>query len=627
MASVLMTLRGLRMKMSETEQQECRTLQINMPDMASTPTDIEFKDIILKVSQGMRSKKKTILKGVSGLFKSGEITAIMGPSGAGKTSLLNALTGFSTDGVIGTIRGGNSVCELGKNMRSIDALKTYRKKSCYILQDDRLNPLFTVAELMKFAADMKLGNTLTEKLKFSVIHDILDTLGLTETQNTRCGRLSGGQKKRLSIAVELIDNPPVIFLDEPTTGLDSLSSAQCIEMLKNLAQDGRTIVCTIHQPTASVYTLFDQVYILADGMCIYHGASTDTVPYLASVGLQCPKYYNPADYILEIANGEYGNFNEFLAEKCAEIEKTPQLANIPESNEQRIFCGKMSIILKPPPELYKFNVLFKRCIIQQYRDWTVTHLKILTHIFIGVLLGLLFEQSGSDGSNTISNMGYLLISVSYLCYTSLIPAVLKFPTELKILKKENFNNWYNLKTYYAAVLVTGMPLQVVFSFVYSVPSYFLTGQPQEFFRFAMFVLVLANVTLVADAVGSVIGTFTDPVNGTFFGAITTCFMLVFSGFLVLFSHMSPTMRAISYISFLKFAYEALVLSVYSYGRKALPCPSTRDFCTIRYPTEILEIFSFDPNNYWTDIAVLFVEIIVIRIIAYVSLKKTLKKSR
>ncbi|XP_068632407.1 ATP-binding cassette sub-family G member 1-like [Battus philenor] len=627
MANALAVLQGLGQKVRGKEHNECRILQINMP--SPTAVDIEFKNITMKVTQGFTSKKtKTILKQVSGVFNSGQLTAIMGPSGAGKSSLMNALTGFSTQGVTGTIRAGNSVCVLREKDKSLDSLAAYRKKSCYILQDDRLNPLFTVAELMKFAADMKLGYTLTEKLKNGVVAEILDTLGLAGTENTRCGNLSGGQRKRLSIAVELIDNPPVLFLDEPTTGLDSLTSKQCLELLKGLARDGRTIVCTIHQPSASLYMLFDRVYVLAEGMCIYDGSSADTVPYLASVGLQCSKYHNPADYILEIANAEYGNFNELLAAKCSkrEEEETPPPPANDTDTEQRFSCGKMSTIIHRPHEIYKFNVLFKRCLVQQYRDWTVTHLKVLLHILIGVLLGLLYEQAGSDGSKTVSNLGYLLVSSAYLCYTSMMPAVLKFPLEMAVLKKENFNNWYNLKTYYAAILVTGIPLQICYTFVYSAPSYFLSGQPQEMWRYGMFLLALANISLLADAVGNVIGTCVNPINGTFLGAITTCAMIAFAGFLVLFAHMTPVMRVISYISFLKYGFEALVLSVYSYGRTPLSCPEDVIYCHMKYPNKIIEEFSMHPDNFWTNIAILLTEIVIVRILAYFTLRRTVKQS-
>nr|QHN70689.1 ATP-binding cassette subfamily member 4 [Limenitis arthemis astyanax] len=607
-------------------KENSETPQINMPSPVNV--DIEFKNIYLDVSTGLLSKKtKKVLKNVSGLFKSGHLTAIMGPSGAGKTSLLNALTGFSTKGVKGEIRAGDSVCELGKSHSSLDNLKSYRKKSCYILQDDRLNPLFTVTELMRFATDFKLGN-LSPNLKKSIISEVLKTLGLSGTENTRCCNLSGGQRKRLSIAVELIGNPPVLFLDEPTTGLDSLTSVQCMTKLKELTRAGKTIVITIHQPTASIYKLFDQVYILAEGMCIYDGPSADTVPYLSSLGLHCPKYHNPADYILEIANGEYGKFNNYLASKLGSrhyfIEKPP-VQSIEES-PSKISYGKVNVIIKKPHELYRFKVLFKRNLLQQYRDWTVTHLKVLLHIAVGVLIGLFTPHSGNDASKTFSNLGYLIISAVYLCYTSLMPAVLKFPEELPVLKKENFNNWYNLKTYYVAVLITSIPLQILFSILYSAPSYVISGQPIEMTRFAMFVLVLANVTLIADAIGNLIGTCAEPINGTFFGAVTTCIMIVFAGFIVLPSHMHYIMYNVSYISFLKYGFEALALSVYGSNRPALICPDNKLYCHMRYPKEIIKQMDFKQDNYWTDVAILLISLIVLRVVAFYTLRRQVKKS-
>ncbi|XP_061704120.1 ATP-binding cassette sub-family G member 1 isoform X1 [Cydia pomonella] len=593
-------------------------------DMPSS-VDIQFTNLTLTVTEGFRKRRtKTILKNISGLFRSGQLTAIMGPSGAGKSSLMNALTGFSMEGVTGTIRAGNNICQLGTHQRSLRALKHYRSKSAYILQDDRISPLFTVEELMKFAADMKLGN-MTDKLKLTVISEVLEDLGLSGTEKTRCGNLSGGQRKRLSIALELLDNPPVLFLDEPTTGLDSVTSAQCIEMLKNLARSGRTVVCTIHQPTASVYSLFDQVYILADGMCVYHGASENTVPYLAGVGLQCPKYHNPADYMLEIATGEYGSFNELLAVECNKMDWTRAPTPTPSKADQ-LCKTAVSAAVTPPPEWYRLGVLFRRCFIQQYRDWTVTHLKVLLHIVVGVLLGLLFDGSGNDGAKTFSNLGYLMISIVYLMYTSLMPGILKFPAELSIIKKETFNNWYQLKTYYVALLVTGVPIQIWYSFVYSAPSYFLTEQPQDLSRFAMFVLVLSLITLLADALGNLIGTFLNPINGTFCGAIYSCMMLVLAGYLVLLSHMSWFMRLLSNMSFIRYAFEAIILCIYSFNRPALPCPEYQDYCHMKHPKEVIKQFSYKPDNFWVDIALLFLTTVFFRVVAYFTLRRSVKRS-
>uniref|UniRef100_A0A182J370 Uncharacterized protein n=1 Tax=Anopheles atroparvus TaxID=41427 RepID=A0A182J370_ANOAO len=608
-------------------------------------------------ARGLINEKKNVLNGVSGRFQSGELTAIMGPSGAGKSSLLNILTGYTTHGVKGTLSFGGSG-------------RTNRKLCSYILQEDYLQPLFTVHEIMLMACDLKVssaGHNRSEKLR--LVDHILDTLHLSFCKQTRCGSLSGGQRKRLSIALELIDNPPILFLDEPTTGLDSSSSLYTIKLLQGLAREGRTIVCTIHQPSATVYEMFDHVYVLAEGHCVYQGSALSTVPYLRSVGLHCPPYHNAADYLLEVTNKEHGNFTEALSKAATD----PSWRLAPAVD--RLAIGTAGVLLPPPPppplpppasptsgclpaydsnhndavyrkegeplsvtvgeplpakqqrrpsEFAKLLILMKRSNIQLYRDWTVTHLKLFVHIVCAIVIGLLFGDSGINASKSISNVASFMVHILYLWYTTLMPGVLKYPYEMNILRKESFNRWYKIRTYFVASMLTSLPVQIFFSIVYASIVYAMTSQPCELERYLMFTAVLVLNTIVADAFGLFLGTFLNEINGTFIGAIMTCFMFVFCGFFIMFSHMSDVMRGVSYLSSHRYGYEALVLTAYDDNRSDLVCPNDEVYCHYAKANTILRELGVSSGNYLFNVVTLLVHFVAIKVVGFWTLKRKLK---
>lgn len=179
---------------------------------------------------------------------------------------------------------------------------TFRRHCCFITQELALLEYLTTFETLMFAAELKLSSKINRKEKCETINRIIKLLRLQKCENNKVHHLSGGEKKRLSIGVELITNPSVMFFDEPTSGLDSVSSLQVIKHLRNLAHDGRTVIIVVHQPSSSLLKLFDDLYILTNGNCIYNGPLDQMVNVFKRAGLNCPNYYNRADYALEVAS-------------------------------------------------------------------------------------------------------------------------------------------------------------------------------------------------------------------------------------------------------------------------------------------------------------------------------------
>ncbi|XP_017099925.3 ATP-binding cassette subfamily G member 4 [Drosophila bipectinata] len=654
--------------------------------------NIGFENIRYTTKFGVfKRETKEVLKGLTGYFKSGELSAIVGPSGAGKSTLLNILSGYTTYGYTGDFH-------VNGNRRD---LKAFKPNVAFIRQDTSLQALLTVKEAMHFAANLKIGTYMTLPEKRERVTSILEAIGMYENRHTMTGQLSGGQKKRLAIALELVNNPPVLILDEPTTGLDSSTSNQLINLLKKLAEEGRTVICTIHQPSALTFAMFDHMYAIGEGRCIYAGGSQNLLPFLAALNMHCPESYNPADYLMEIATHDYDTPEENQLEKLVALmdngrnedyrqNKTARVAQLAAMKkiDQLMAAGLITPVTAPvmttsipahflqsggfkpltpinelssrlwdsqaggigsgdvggqscckpkkkkprpaldldPSNLCKreniyatpfyrqLGILLLRTFLLIWRDSSLTTMRFAIHLITGLLIGTLYFGIGNDGAQTLNIFRYIFYTIMFIMYCAFSGILVKFPLEFPIVSREHFNRWYSLRAYYVAITLADLPIQIICSALFIVPTYLMTQQPLELWRFSLFFLIVFITALVSQSIGLAVGAALSLKLGSILGPFFICPFLQFSGFFLMEKDAPVYMRWMFDISFLKYSLEGSMMAIFGYDRERLDCDDM--YCHLTRPKFILKYLDMENGSYVMAFVFLFCIFILLRILAF-----------
>ncbi|XP_022919463.1 ATP-binding cassette subfamily G member 4-like [Onthophagus taurus] len=567
------------------------------------PVDIEFKNLTYKIGN------LEIIHSVNGKLPSGKLIGILGASGAGKTSLLNILAGQIHNGVTGNILINDHPREM----------KKFHKLSSYIMQEDLLQPLLTVKESMNIAAKLKLGKEYTEDDKQNVLKEVVDVIGLDTCLNVRVENLSGGQRRRLSIALELVNNPPVLFLDEPTTGLDNVAMKTCVQILKSIALQGRTVICTIHQPSDSLFKLFDMVYFMSSGSCIYNGTVSNLVNFLENAGFPCPITYSPADYIIELVQTDH-NVTKKLSTatkngaECFkdEINKN-YLATIEDFDDD--FDNQTDF---PNSFFTQFFILFKRMLLQLKRNKTGLFLQFGHHIFCGLFLGILFYNIGNSGSEFLSNVKLFYGIVVYFMFTHIMAPILLYPFEVKILQREYFNRWYSLKAYFTALTIAMLPIMIITTIIFLLIAYPMTGQPIEIERILWFCLISLLMAITSQGFGFAIGSLFSPMIGACVGSALSIPLILLGMYGVEQGEVVDSkIELMMSISFPYHAFVGLSTSILN-NRGLIECETI--FCYFSDPNRVLKVMGMSGKNYQIEAGFLICFLLLHRVFSYFCLR-------
>uniref|UniRef100_A0A7S1CKF3 ABC transporter domain-containing protein n=1 Tax=Bicosoecida sp. CB-2014 TaxID=1486930 RepID=A0A7S1CKF3_9STRA len=548
---------------------------------------LSFRDIKYTIAAGGCCGRKTdkhILKGLTGSIRPGELCAIMGPSGAGKSTLLNILAGRLRAGGRNRVSG-----ELHANGRVVDPL-LFRKRIAYVLQEDALFATQTPREALQFSAHLRLPPSTTAAQRETLVNETLGALGLDKCADTLIGNamiagISGGEKKRTAIAQELIADPSVLALDEPTSGLDSYAAFQVVKILKRLAQSGRTIVTTIHQPSSEVFDLFSRVILLAEGLLIYDGPVDGITRHFATLGFHCAPHFNPADFALFTLQTQDAaglqRMHEAWVKRGAAIadgdggEKGGEAGAGDASDGGSDGSGKDRVdVTAPLPTegkhasfLTQFALLGRREVNNVVRDKGSMIARIGTTVFLNLIVAFVF-QNAADWSGTeptlpdaLAKVGSAFGGVVQVALGGMFglsqPTLLTFPAERVVFLREYAAAQYGIVAYFLSKMLAEIPLMIGQASLIFFCTYWLVGFNGGFVTLT---LIVALLGFVASSTSLVIGAAANDVQ-TALQLTPLLFVpqMLFAGFFIPISSIPAFLRWAQYLCSLKYAINLILL--------------------------------------------------------------------
>ncbi|KAK6087714.1 hypothetical protein SCUP234_01353 [Seiridium cupressi] len=361
-----------------------------------------------------KKSSRMILQNVTGCIERGAVTAVMGGSGAGKSTFVNVLMGK-------TSHTGGSVAVNGIPGK----LKRYKKLIGYVPQDDIVLPELTVYENILHSARIRLPQTWKDHEVVAHVNSVIDCLELSHVRDSMVGTvgkpvISGGQRKRVSIGMELAAAPMAIFLDEPTSGLDATAASSIMGTLKAIARLGISIIVIIHQPRMEIFEMLDNLILLGNGQLIYEGPEADVRPFFESIGFRFPEHSNYGDVVTDIITGNgrmYKSVGDISKESLiSHWSSSPQFSGRTSRPESMISMtsSSMNKVLKTrgASRLWQTWLCLRRAMLQQYRNRLVLLSELALASIAGFLIGLAENSKKGVLFTGMYNSPYELVSVA-----------------------------------------------------------------------------------------------------------------------------------------------------------------------------------------------------------------------
>ncbi|KAK1295578.1 Pleiotropic drug resistance protein 3 [Acorus calamus] len=492
--------------------------------------------------EGFMEKRLQLLSNITGAFRPGILTALMGVSGAGKTTLMDVLCGRKTSGTIeGDIRiGGYPKIQ-----------ETFARISGYCEQTDIHSPHITVEESVIYSAWLRLPSQIDPATRAEFVKEVLETIELDVIKDSLVGipglnGLSTEQRKRLTIAVELVANPSIIFMDEPTSGLDARAAAIVMRAVKNVVNTGRTVVCTIHQPSIDIFETFDEMILMKrGGQIIYSGLlgqnSTKLIEYFEGIP-GVPKIrdnYNPATWVLEVTSSsmelqlgvDFAHlYRESLLYRNNE-EMVKQLSSPPTGSTDLHFSTRF-----PQSGWEQFKACLWKQHLSYWRNPAYNLMRIIFMIISSILFGAVFWQHGRkihDDQSVFDIAGSMFISMIFLGLNNCTSVLTFVDRERTVFYRERFAGMYSSLSYSSAQVIIEIPYMLLLTTVFVTITYPAIGYHWSLYKVFWYFYAMLSTLLYFNYLGMFVMSVTPNVQVASV-LVTASYTLLnlFSGFLI-----------------------------------------------------------------------------------------------
>ncbi|TKS68340.1 ATP-binding cassette sub-family G member 2 [Collichthys lucidus] len=545
----------------------------------SCGSTVSFHNIQYKVQlkSGFFCKRKTssreILVDLNGIMRPG-LNAILGPTGSGKSSFLDILAARKDPAGL----SGEVLIDRAPQPPNFKCL------SGYVVQEDVVMGTLTVRENLRFSAALRLPSSVPQSEKEARVNHLIKELGLTKVADSKVGTqmtrgISGGERKRTNIGMELIIDPSVLFLDEPTTGLDASTANSVLLLLKRMASHGRTIIMSIHQPRYSIYRLFDTLTLLVSGKMVYHGPAPNALDYFANIGYPCEPHNNPADFFLDVINGdstattmtkvhgsedldfdEISSSRQSIEERLVEEYRNSSYSSDTRAELDRIVqdkecisCSKSRTITYNSSFFHQLRWVLKRTFQNLMLNPQTSVAQLGVNVFLALIVGAIFFRVKDDQSGIQNRMGALFFITTNQCFSTVSAAEL-FIIERKLFVHEYISGYYRVSVYFLAKILSDIALRTVTSVIFSCVVYFLIA-------FLIFTLTVTLVAYTATAMTMAISADQSVVAlANIFMTITFVFMMIFSGLLVNLPSIMDWLAWLKYFSIPRYGLAALKIN-------------------------------------------------------------------